>query len=605
MMSKLSSSPAPEWLGSKDQESISEMISEIRRGVHTVWGGIGASEERKLRNVLQKLVDDVGTLEIMLSSTTKRRREGYDSVIDTKRHKTHRSSEEPSHHNKNSVSPPHIAADAYCKTEKIEDDVDLISTTSFNPVVDLTSNTTSDEESHQASTTSWVDAFLASAATVNEQCGHENDTYATRRRPIEKEDDDSSEEEACDATVKPQGAHQDESPNAIEVWFRDKVHRGHEILGLLALLDFHESDPANCKAGSESCQNVRRKVEAAEHLMGYDWEKTVGPLARVVSWHLKDAGEDLEDVLKRFQDHAKKIEPQPDWDDLLLDNAECIDRFRPSKKHHAYELGVERLPASTLELFVPSHRQARTSSSCRPHATPRIVESTPTQAKKSQDVAYLSKVSTMSPEYQTSHKSGRRSQPETTESCRIFSNSKKVHWDVDKKIDSDSRKDLSENRSTTSDEDDSDESSDQEPESDGDEYSEEDDGGEDLGNDDGCNNVSVSQNQIELLTTMLEEHDRQKEPGSYCSGEHEDLEHGLQMCWGFADEKTGEMMIDRVAYDIAEHLYEFGLSPRKTLKGYITRGKNCEWSPWSKEESVAARKLKPWFRERAWYSIKH
>ncbi|KAI8286912.1 hypothetical protein K4K60_013071 [Colletotrichum sp. SAR11_57] len=420
------------------------MISEIRRGVHTVWGGIGASEERKLGNVLQKLVDDVGTLEKMLSSTTKRRREGYDSVIDTKRHKTHRSSEEPSHHNKNSVSPPHIAADAYCKTEKTEDDVDLISTTSFNPVVDLTSNTTSDEESHQASMTSGVDAFLASAATVNEQCGHENDTYATRRRLIKKEDDDSSEEEACDATVKPQGAHQDESPNAIEVWFRDKVHRGHEILGLLALLDFHESDPANCKAGSESCRNVRRKVEAAEHLMGYDWEKTVGPLARVVSWRLKDTGEDLEDVLEKFQDHAKKIEPQPDWDDLLLDNAKCIDRFRPSQKHHIYGTGVERLPTSSSELFLPDRQTTLCSSSSRSRLSPRIVAGTPNKTEQSQYISHLSNASTVSRGHQTIYTPGSSCQKEAMGTSRIVS--KKVHWPTGKETVADTGKNFTRDR---------------------------------------------------------------------------------------------------------------------------------------------------------------
>ncbi|EQB47578.1 hypothetical protein CGLO_13263 [Colletotrichum gloeosporioides Cg-14] len=491
---------------------------------------------------------------------------------------------------------------------KTEDDVDLISTTSFNPVVDLTSGTTSDEESHQASTPSWIDALLASAATVNEQCGHENDTYATRRRLIEKEDDDSSEEETYDATVKSQGAHQDESLNAIEVWFRDKVHRGHELLGLLALVDFHESNPDKCKVGREICRNLRRKVEVAEQSMGCDWEKTVGPLARAVSAHLADAGENLEDVLERFQDHAKEIEPKPNFDDLMLDNAEYIDRFRPSRKHNIYSTGVERLPSptpDTSELFLPDRPKTLRSSSCRPHLSPPIAARTPNKAEHSQDLLDLINASTVSRGQQAIYTPGSSSQQDNMCTSRMFSEPKKVHWDIEKKTDTDSGKDLSGDRSEGSDEDDSDEESDQESESDGDEYSDEDDNGEDTEDDYGCTNVRVNQRQIHFLKDILEDHGQQEEPDSYCSGEHEDLEHGLDMCEAFADEMTGEMMIAGVAYEVAKHFYDYGFSPRKTLKSYITSGKNCEWDPWGKEELVAAGKLKPWFRERAWYSDKH
>ncbi|KAK2744296.1 hypothetical protein CKAH01_18338 [Colletotrichum kahawae] len=189
----------------------------------------------------------------------------------------------------------------------------------------------------------------------------------------------------------------------------------------------------------------------------------------------------------------------------------------------------------------------------------------------------------------------------------MLSKSKKVHWPTEKETVADSGKDLSEDRCEATDEDDSDfwSDSDEEPESDGDDYSDEDDSEDDAEDDHGCKNVRVNRAQIQILNTMLEEHDRQKDPGSYCSGEHEDVEHGLDMCGVFADEETGEAMIAGAAYEIAKHLYEFGLSPRKTLKRYITFGKKCEWGSWSKEKSVAARKLKPWFRERAWYSTEH
>ncbi|KAK2756358.1 hypothetical protein CKAH01_05879 [Colletotrichum kahawae] len=369
MKIKLSSSPVPERLGNKDgsivhiQESTSEMISKIRRGVHAVWGGIGADEERKLREVLQKLVDDIDGLEKTLSRTMKRPRENDTSAIDNKRHKKESSSDESYLHNKNPVAPPHIAAGAHCKIEKFEDDVELLellSTMPFAPVIDLTADTTSDEESRQASTTHRHDAPLAPEATANEQFGHENDkSDALLMRLLEYNDIDS-DQESCNGMTNYQEDCQDESLNAIEMWFRHKVHHGDELLGLLALVDFHESNPDNCKASSGSCRNVRRKVEAAEQAMGCDWEKTVGPLAHAVSAHLEDAGENLEDVLKRFQDHAKAIEPQPDFDDLLLDNAEYIDRIRPSEKHQVYSTSNLSIPGQTskVHIHIPDPRRS-------------------------------------------------------------------------------------------------------------------------------------------------------------------------------------------------------------------------------------------------------
>ncbi|KAJ3958961.1 hypothetical protein N0V92_004441 [Colletotrichum tropicale] len=445
MKSELSSSPAPEWLGSKDQETTSEMISEIRRGVHTVWGGIGASEERKLRNVLQKLVDDIDVLEKTLSRTVKRPREHDISTVDNKRLKMNRFSEEPHLHNMNSVSTRHIAADAHCKIEKTEDDAELLGNTSFAPVIDLTSGTTSNEESHQA-TTSQIDAPLDSKTTVKEQCGHENEKNSILSFHIKEEDDESSDEETYGAEVKPQGARQDETLNAIEVWFRDKVHRGHELLGLLALVDFHESNPDECKAGHEICRNLRRKVEVAEQSMGCDWEKTFGPLARAISAHLADAGENLEDVLERFQDHAKKIEPEPDFDDLLLDNAEYIDRFRPLEKYHVYSTGVERLPTPNSKLFLPDSQTTLRSSSCRPHLAPRIVAGTSNKAEQSQGVRDLINATAAPRGHQAIYKPTSSCQQETMDTSRMFSKSKKVHWPTDVKTVANTGKDLSRDR---------------------------------------------------------------------------------------------------------------------------------------------------------------
>ncbi|KAL3295859.1 hypothetical protein RB213_010109 [Colletotrichum asianum] len=592
MDSKPCSSAAPERKEGRrimnGQESASDTISKIRRGVHTVWGGIGANEERQLRDVLQRLVDDLDGLEKNLSGTAKRLREDDQSAIDTKRYKTDPSSEEPTLRSMHLVSAPHIPASDHCKIEKIEDDDQLHRTTSFNPVIDLTSDTTSDEESRQDSKTHMLNASLAPEATANEPDGHENDKHAILRLLPREEYGDSSDEETQENTVKPHGAHQDKSLNAIEAWFRYKVHNGHEVLGLLALIDFHESNPDKCKVGRKICRNLRRKVEVAEQSMGCDWEKTVGPLARAVSAHLADAGENLEDVLERFQDHAKEIEPKPDFDDLMLDNAEYIDRFRPLEKHHVYSTGVERLPTPTSNFFLPDSQTTLRSSSCRPHLSPPIAARTPNKAEHSQDLLDLINASTVSRGH-----------------SRMFSEPKKVHWDIEKETDADSGKNLSGDRSEASDEDDSDEESDQESESDGDEYSDEDDNGEDTEDDHGCTNVRVNQRQMHFLKDILEDHGQQEGPDSCCSGEHEDLEHDLDMCEAFADEMAGEMMIARVAYDIAKHFYEFGFSPRKTLKSYIASGKNCEWDPWGKEELVAAGKLKPWFRERAWYSDKH
>ncbi|KAF4869864.1 hypothetical protein CGCSCA1_v010829 [Colletotrichum siamense] len=452
------------------------------------------------------------------------------------------------------------------------------------------------------------DAPLAPKATTNEQRGHENDENAFLGLLIKEEDDESSDEETYDAKVKPQVAHQDESLNAIEVWFRDKVHRGHELLGLLALIDFHESKPDKCKVGRAICRNLRRKVEVAEQSMGCDWEKTVGPLARAVSAHLADAGENLEGVLERFQDHAKEIEPKPNFDDLMLDNAEYIDRFRPSGKHRIYSTGVERIPSltpDTSELFLPDCPKTLRSSNCRPHLSPPIAARTPNKTEQSQGLFDLINASTVSRGQQAINRPGSSSQKDNMGSSRMFSQPKKVHWDIEKETDAESGKDLSEDRSEASDEDDSDEEFDQESESDGDEYSDENDNGEDTEDDHGCTNVRVNQRQMHFLKDILEDHGQQEGPDSCCSGEHEDLEQDLDMCEAFADEMAGEMMIARVAYDIAKHFYDFGLSPRKTLKSYITSGKNCEWNPWGKEELVAAGKLKPWFRERAWYSDKH
>ncbi|KAJ0273992.1 hypothetical protein COL940_009588 [Colletotrichum noveboracense] len=308
MDSKPCSSAAPERKEGRrimnGQESASDTISKIRRGIHTVWGGIGAKEERQLRDVLQRLVDDLDGLEKNLSGTAKRLREDDKSAIDTKRYKTDPSSEEPTLRSMNLVSPPHIPASDHCKIEKIEDDDQLHRTTSLNPVIDLTSDTTSDEESH--------------------------------------------------------------------------------------------------------------------------------------------AGKNLENILKRFQGHAKKIEPKPDYDDLLLDNAEYIDRFRPSQKHHVYDTGVERLPTSTSELFLPDRQATLRSSSGRSRLSPRIVAGTPIKTEQSKYISHLNNASTVSQGHQAIYTPGSSRQKETMGTSRIFS--KKVHWPTGKETVADTGKDLSRER---------------------------------------------------------------------------------------------------------------------------------------------------------------
>ncbi|KAI8158653.1 hypothetical protein K4K49_004769 [Colletotrichum sp. SAR 10_70] len=448
MDSKPCSSAAPERKEGRrimnGQESASDTISKIRRGVHTVWGGIGANEERQLRDVLQRLVDNLEGLEKNLSGTAKRLREDEKSAIDTKRYKMDPSSEEPTLRSMNLVSPPHIPASDHCKIEKIEDDDELHRNTSFNTVIDLTSDTTSDEESRQDSKTHMLNASLAPEATANEQDGHENDKHAVLRLLPQEEYGDSSDEETQDNAVKPHGAHQDKSLNAIETWFRYKVYNGHELLGLLELVDFHEPNPDNCKAGSKSCRNLRQKVEEAEKSMGCDWETSIGPLARDVSIHLKDAGKNLVHILKRFQGHAKKIEPKPDYDDLLLDNAEYIDRFRPSQKHHVYDTGVERLPTSTSELFLSDRPTTLRSSSGRSRLSPRIVAGTPIKTEQSKYISHLNNASTVSQGHQAIYTPGSSCQKETMGTSRI--SSKRVHWPTGKETVADTGKGLSRER---------------------------------------------------------------------------------------------------------------------------------------------------------------
>ncbi|KAF4852040.1 hypothetical protein CGCSCA4_v003108 [Colletotrichum siamense] len=289
-----------------------------------------------------------------------------------------------------------------------------------------------------------LNASLAPEATANEQDGHENDKHAVLRLLPLEEYGDSSDEETQDNTVKPHGAHQDKSLNAIEAWFRYKVHNGHELLGLLELVDFHEPNPDNCKAGSKSCRNLRQKVEEAEKSMGCDWETSIGPLARDVSIHLKDAGKNLAHILKRFQGHAKKIEPKPDYDDLLLDNAEYIDRFRPSQKHHVYGTGVERLPASTSERFRPDPQTTLRSSSSHSRLSPRIVAGTPNKTEQSQYISHLNNASTVSQGHQAIYTPGSSCQKETVGTSRIVS--KKVHWPTGKETVADTGKDFTRDR---------------------------------------------------------------------------------------------------------------------------------------------------------------